>query len=460
MSKFRVTTQLWGHQEEAVSLAYLQPSFLFAMDMGTGKTLAALKLVERLGCRRVLVCMPKSVEAVWNKALQDHGNLWAASNCCNLSIADAATTIQRGGVNFDEVCCFDTINYEKLVDPALQKVLLSVGYDMVIADEAHRIKSHNSKASKFLAKLAKKTGYRLALTGTPWHNKPTDIYGQMRFLDDTVFGANWHNFRTQYEKLRPLKQPGVYQTVGFKNLEELQEKTAPYMYLVKADDVQDLPDVVENVIPVRLSSSASTVYNTLYSDAVVTWRGQVMSTPNVMVKMMRASQIAGGWFCPDDGPEMLIDEEKINVLQDYVSDLDLTVEPVVIFARFTNEVRRIQKAFGDDALILDGEINQLASWQAGDAPILVVQYRAGSEGIDLTRARYVFYYSHEYSLGQYQQSRKRVHRPGQSRRVFIYHLIATGTVDEVVYSALQKKEDVVTSLEQYFSDRENDIVWR
>ena len=78
--------------------------------------------------------------------------------------------------------------------------------------------------------------------------------------------------------------------------------------------------------------------------------------------------------------------------------------------------------------------------------MVAVQVRAGEAGIDLSRACYCIYYSLGFSLGDYHQSRRRVNRPGQTRSVRYYHLVANNTVDERVYRLLRNKQNVVQAL--------------
>ena len=75
--------------------------------------------------------------------------------------------------------------------------------------------------------------------------------------------------------------------------------------------------------------------------------------------------------------------------------------------------------------------------------MLAVQIQAGGLGLDLTKARYCVYYSPGFGLGEYLQSMARLHRPGQTRPVQYIHLIAAGTVDELVVRALDRKEDLI-----------------
>jgi len=124
---------------------------------------------------------------------------------------------------------------------------------------------------------------------------------------------------------------------------------------------------------------------------------------------------------------------------------------VVVFCRFHRDldaVNRIADEAGRRSLELSGRMDELKRWQAGEVPVLAVQIDSGGLGIDLTRARYAIYYSLGFSLGSYEQSLARVHRPGQTRPVEYIHLLAEGTVDEKVMAALSNRADVVNSVLQ------------
>ena len=101
---------------------------------------------------------------------------------------------------------------------------------------------------------------------------------------------------------------------------------------------------------------------------------------------------------------------------------------------------------------LSGRENNLEAWQQGGADILGVQIQAGGVGISLVRARYCIYYSVGFSLGDYEQSLARVHRPGQNQSVIYYHLVAGGTVDEKVYDALQKRRKVIDEIFGFYQN--------
>ena len=125
-------------------------------------------------------------------------------------------------------------------------------------------------------------------------------------------------------------------------------------------------------------------------------------------------------------------------------------EPIAVFARFRRDLDRIHAVagrLGRKSFELSGRRNELADWQRDTGgSVLAVQEQAGGVGISLVRARYCIYYSVGYSLGDYEQSLARIHRPGQDRPVLYVHLLAEDTVDERVYQALDARRDVVETI--------------
>jgi len=175
------------------------------------------------------------------------------------------------------------------------------------------------------------------------------------------------------------------------------------------------------------------------------------------VKLLRLQQITGGCVPTDDDTIHRIDSSKQKLLADVLEDIgtdradgfEASGEPVVVFCRFVADLLAVHEVCEQlklTSLELSGKRDELKRWQAGEAQVLAVQIDAGSEGVDFTRARYSIFYSVGYSLGKYDQARKRTHRPGQTKPVTHIHLIARGTVDVKVMRALEKRADIVQSI--------------
>jgi SNF2 family DNA or RNA helicase len=258
----------------------------------------------------------------------------------------------------------------------------------------------------------------------------------------------------------PNGQGGYFDKIeGYKNLEELAARMASIAFRVTAD-VLDLPEQHDVVRHVRLGSEAQNIYARMERDAlasVIEGETDVIAS-NVLTKYLRLQEITSGYIRSDmesDGSRAIrrFDASKCESTIEIVGDLG-DAEPVVIFYRFTQDADILTQKLREIPRYvceLSGRRNQLAEWKeeaysADGGPILLVQVASGSEAIDLTAARYVIYYSTDFSLSHYEQSRKRIHRPGQTRPVTYYHIQAEGTVDEYIFQALVNKRDVATTI--------------
>ncbi len=240
-----------------------------------------------------------------------------------------------------------------------------------------------------------------------------------------------------------------HQVVGYNNLDELNRKFYSVTFAC-GKDVLDLPPEVHITYNCHLGSEARKVYRSLERDLIAEVQSGEVTAANALVKLLRLQQITGGYVRTDDGQEIQIDSAKMNLLRDVLEDI-APDEPVVVFCRFHRDldaVNRVADEAGRRSLELSGRIDDLKRWQAGEAPVLAVQIDSGGVGVDLTRARYSIYYSLGFSLGSYEQSLARIHRPGQTRPVEYIHLLAAGTVDEKVMAALAQRSDVVNSVLQ------------
>jgi SNF2 family DNA or RNA helicase len=168
-----------------------------------------------------------------------------------------------------------------------------------------------------------------------------------------------------------------------------------------------------------------------------------------MVKLLRLQQITGG--IPD------VDQSKEKLLTDLLADLD---EPVVVFARFREDLRAIHRAARDAEKLsweLSGTHDEQQTWKDREDPsVLAVQIQAGGVGVDLTKARIAVYYSIGFSLSDYLQSRARIRRPPQTRPCVFYHLQIRNSVDEYVLKAVLARQDLVDSTLRELKNKKGD----
>jgi SNF2 family DNA or RNA helicase len=465
-------TKPWQHQRDAYAFAYPERAALMGLGMGAGKSWIVVNLVVNRNHRRTLILCPKSVVDAWEKQFRLH-----AARPVNVVLLNEGGVAHRTQ-QAQAACASDgpvvlVINYESArMEPfaAWAKAQL---WDLVVLDESHRIKSPSGNTSRFCWALGGRAQYRLALSGTPFAHSPVDIWSQYCFLAPWVFGR-YQAFRARYvltraqveEKRRqdaiaaalarkepppafaPMPTFWKNQIVGYLNEDELNAKIYKLMFRVRSEDVLDLPPTVDDTRTCTLSAKARRVYRDLERDLYAEIDSGEITVANALVKLLRLQQVTSGCVQTDDGALEEVCTAKRDLLADILEDLP-TAEPVVVFARFTRDlagIREVALQQGRRVAELSGRVNELRQWQDGGADLLAVQVASGGVGIDLTRARYCFYYSLGFSLSDYLQSRARVHRPGQTRPVTYFHLLAAGTVDGQVYDALAARQDVVESI--------------
>jgi SNF2 family DNA or RNA helicase len=422
---------------------------LLAMGMGTGKTLVAFMVMLERRAKRTLILCPLRVVPVWVTQLERHVGIPLVVAALDDSVssvkrkqelaAEKMRLAEARGVPF--VCI---INYDSFWREPFNEWAEKLRWDLFIMDEAHRIKAPGGKASLACKRMRLRALVRLAMTGTPMPHGPLDCYGVTRPLDQTVFGPSFAAFRQKHAVLGGYQNK---QVIGFQKLDELEKALSRIMFRV-GKEVLDLPPETHVTYHCDLVGEAARVYRDLEEDFVAQVRNGVVTAANAMVKLLRLQQVTGGCVPTDDGVGHRIDTSKQKLLADTLEDIGAE-EPVVVFCRFHADLDAIHEAcqsLGYKSLELSGRRDEIGQWQSGEAQVLAVQISAGGVGVDLTRARYSIYYSLSFSLGEYDQSLSRVHRPGQTRPVEHIHLVARNTVDTKIMRALEKRAEVVQAI--------------
>lgn len=425
---------------------------MLAMPMGTGKSLCVVAIREQREWQRTLILAPKAVVPHWPREFAK----FAAYPVRCVALDERKSVAQR--VAQAEAAARQpgplviVTNHEAAWRPQFSKFVEQWRPECCVVDEGHRGKDPWGAFSKWLGKYAPLFRQRLILTGTPFPHSPLDIFAQYRFLDSRIFGHSFVRFRTRYSIMGGWQGK---QVVGYQNTDELAEKFRSIAYECGAD-VVSLPETVDTTRTVELGPRAARLYREIARDFWAGVESGEVTASNALTRMLRLQQVTGGHVSLDleDGEYAKdrrvehVDTAKQDALGEILRDLP-TGEPVVVFARFVADLDAIHaaaKAAGVESLELSGRRRELESWQHGAASVLAVQQQAGGVGVDLTRARTCVYYSLSFSLGEYLQSRKRTHRPGQTRSVLYVHLVAEGTIDEQVYRALERRQSVIEAV--------------
>jgi superfamily II DNA or RNA helicase len=220
---------LFPYQREGMLHLAFTERALLADEMGLGKTIqaiAACALLNRLGkAQRVLVVTPASLKTEWEEQIQKFTDL-----PLQLLYGNRNRRLQA----YRNAPFFTIVNYEQMMKDALD-VNEQLRPDIVVLDEAQRIKNWSAKTTQAIKRL--RSRYAFILTGTPIENRIDEIYSLMDFLDPTVLGPLFR-FNRDFYQLDERGRPA-----GYRNLDQLHARIQPFMLRRRKIDVEtELPD--------------------------------------------------------------------------------------------------------------------------------------------------------------------------------------------------------------------------
>lgn len=436
--------------------------FGFLFEMGCGKTLTAiatLGTVYKLGnIEKVLIIAPTSVCSVWPKEFEDYADF---KSVLKVLLGDKNKRLKALSdlENFPfKALKVAVINYESTWREEIFEALYKWNADMIICDESQRIKTHDAEQSKAVHKLGDQARYKLILSGTPVQNNAIDLYSQYRFLDPTVFGTNFYQFRNRYAIMGGFNR---HQIVGYRDLDQLIQKEHSIAYRVTKNEALGLPEQTFLERRIIMSAKEKNIYDRIRRESFTELddRGQVtVTTTTVLTKLLRLQQFTGGFLIADGQDKVeLVSKGKLNALEEIIDDYVVDArKKLVIFARFRPEIDligqmlkkkkiRYGEIYGDVKLEARGDI--VKDFQTNkDTKVFLAQIDTAGLGITLTAADTCVYYSVNFNYAAYSQSLARIHRIGQKNTCTYIHLITEGTVDETILKALAKKEDLAKTI--------------
>ncbi|MCH9834891.1 DEAD/DEAH box helicase [bacterium] len=461
----------WPHQQAAIDWIRERRASYLHLTMGAGKSRCVVSAADDTHSMRVLIVAPKSVVAsVWPNQFSTWSERpWrvAPATALGKSVKARLKGIEKKleQAQYDRAPFVAVINYAMLLSREVTALLKRAQFDLVVFDEAQKLKSSQGKTSKAAMRITSGSTRVVMLSGTPMPHSPMDIFAQFRALDSDVFGRSFVSFRARYAQMGGYK---AKQVIGYQREAEMASKMSHLMFSPPDDAVKlNLPEARHEIVSVDLDVKARKLYDSLANDLNAEIAEGRINASNGLVRLLRMQQLCSGLAVvePDEPVGKLPDEQLANLLaapeareeievciakRTALTDLlESSDEPIVVFGQFRQDIRvarQAASAANTTIAELSGEANELELWRNGGARVLVVQIASGAEGIDLTRARLCVYLSTGFNLGLYLQSLARVHRPGQNRAVTYYHIHARETIDEIVWKVLHRREELVAGV--------------
>ena len=447
-----------GYQIRAQEFIMEHPAAGLFLDMGLGKTVITLSAIDeliydRFEVSKVLVIAPLRVaQDTWSREADKWDHLK------HLRIAKIlGTAEERIAALWEDGVDIYVINRENvvwLVD-ILEENRIRWPFDMVVVDELSSFKSNQAKRFKALRKIRPMVERIVGLTGTPAANSLMDLWAEMYLLDrGERLGRTITAYRSDY--FVPAYGSGsvVYKWKPRRGaLEAITRLIADITVSMRAEDYLELPDLIETDIRVELDDKARKAYETMERDCLLPFEDDEVTAFDAAAVMQKLLQLANGFVYDQDHGARQIHEAKMEALDELIEAAD---GPVLVYYNFTADRDRILKAYPDARMLSSDQ--DIKDWNEGQVRILVAHPASAGYGLNLQDGGHIMVWMGlPWSLEQYLQAVARLQRQGQQHPVMVYHILASGTVDEQVSKSLQTKDVTQETLLTILKERKKEV---
>jgi SNF2 family DNA or RNA helicase len=410
----------YPYQMEGIAFLMPRHAALLADEMGLGKTMQtilALRLLFHAGLiqRGLLVC-PKPLVTNWSREL----HTWAPDVPFEVIGGDADA---RRASWLVSNCPLKLVNYELLTRDVELVADDNVRFDVVVLDEAQRIKNKGSKTAEAARSLRRDRSW--ALTGTPIENRTDDLVNIFAFVDG--------------DRIPPETPPKM-----------LPRYTADcILRRTKEDVLTDLPAKTIRDAYVELTAAQRDAYVLAEQEGVVRLNalGDTITVQHVFELVMRLKQICN--FDPLTGQSA-----KLEQLQSDLAEVADSGRKAIVFSQWVQPLELIARQVAEfGPLLYHGGIPQrerqplLDRFQSDPAKhVLLMSYGTGSVGLNLQFTNYVFLFDRWWNPAVEDQAINRAHRIGQRNPVFVTRFISPGTIEGRIADVLERKRQLFNDL--------------
>lgn len=397
-------------------------------DFKLGKTFVGSEKMRELGSRiNLVVCQKSKVDDWFNHFASYYGRTYRI-----LDLTDPKKLCE-----FQERCI-------KRPDSDSRQVVGIINYDLIwrrpklkrlsdftlMLDESSLIQHETTKRSKFI--LGLNPSNVILMSGTPCNGTYETLWSQLRLLGWDIKKWDYWNTYVDYEIDRSQGFPLI--TVhGYKRVDRLKEKLYQHgCRFLKTEDVIDLPE--QTYIYNRCKTTPA--YSAFRKDSYYRFDdGMELIGDNPLTRLLHLRQLCG-----------IYNTEKHRAFKDL---LESTSGRVVVFYNFHAELA-ILKDIADELKrpygIFNGEVKRTEAYTDYENGILFIQYQAGAYGLNLQQGNRIIYFTPPLSSEVFEQSKKRIHRIGQTGTCYYHLMIAKGSIEERIYWNLERKRDYTQAL--------------
>lgn len=409
-------------------------------ERGLGKTLQTCALIDALGCNRTLVVCPNTAkDSVWRAELEK----W----CPWLKVfvlpndAKRRERVLNWTRDYDGPCVL-VVHYEALSIVAGKRKVgkrTEIGrgwdkygtWDLVVADEVHRIKEPKAQMSRALKKIP--TTFKVGLSGSIIQNHVEELFSVLQWLFPESYRSKWRDWNGRF--LDYIDGPFGQVCIGVKldQIEAMRRELGVFMVYRRKEDELDLPDKTEETLLVELSPAQRRAYeDLLHTCQTELADGSRVKASEGLVMLGRLRQVATGLDLVGD----VADSTKIDLAVDLIRDSD---DAFVVFGWYKASCHALADrldAAGIETYVVDGDVgheeraDMIAEFQRGERRVFIGTLATLAESVTLTRASNAIFLDRHWNPATNVQAEDRIYRIGQDKPVTITHIVAKDTVDE------------------------------
>ena len=436
-------TELLPYQLDGIAFAIGAGRAVLADEMGLGKTIQGVGVAEFLarqaGIERVLIVCPASLKSQWRAEIR---------RFCERSVQLVIGKTSERTAQYSNGAFFTVCNYEQVLRDFL--AIERAKWDLIILDEAQRIKNWQAKTSRIIKCL--RSPFALALTGTPIENRLDDLFSVVEFIDDRRLGPAYrfiHEHRVANDAGKVL---------GYKNLDALRERLKPVLLRRTRTSVAlELPPRATEVVRItptdeqlQLHAAQMMAVQSIVRKPFLT----EMDLLRLQKALLLARMSANSTFLVDKQPPGF--STKLERLSELLETL--CGEPgrkLLLFSEWTTMLDLVEpllERLEADFVRLDGSVPQkerqrlVNRFQTDASCRVFLTTNAGSTGLNLQAADTVINLDLPWNPARLEQRIARAHRMGQTRPVQVYLLITEDTIEENLLATLSAKHELAAAV--------------
>ncbi len=440
--EYPLKTELYPYQKEGVRFGLYKTGVLIGDEMGLGKTIQAITLgvlkKEYFGFSKILVITLASLKEQWKREITKFTDEKAA-------IVEG-NQIARKQIYFNDTSLFKITNYEAVLRDVT--ILSRFKPDVIVLDEAQRIKNFSTKTAEAVKRIPKKHG--IVLTGTPLENKLEDIYSIVQFLDPFMLAPLW-KFAADHFLIPKTRKSSI---AGYKNLERLNEKLRRIVIRRKKEAVlKELPAEITNNYYIDLTQEQAEIHSG-YARILLPLINKKFLTPmdvrRIQMLLLKMRMVCDSTYLIDRETHL---SPKLSELRGVIEEIAVqNKRKIVIFSEWTTMTYLIARVLSDMSLPfveLSGQIpvkkRQALIDEFTNNPDcrIFLSTDAGGTGLNLQAADCVINFELPWNPARLNQRIGRVSRIGQeSSSINVINFIAKNSIEEKILAGIQLKTDL------------------